>query len=158
MVWKSPLWLVHLLRHWMRRQGVDLSRPEDLLGYLYNKPKSFFQTRKTRMWMKSTLIWRGGILMRRWWGNLDFLTSSYSYGKMFHMTFLDASGFISQKTPFHTRPCSVSKVPEMSSEHFIPYSYSVVLVVVIYLRVVSFVASSWSYYLTSWFFSGVKTV
>ena len=127
MVWKSPLWLVSLLRHWMRRQGVDLSRPEDLLVYLYNKSQNLFlQTRRTRLWMQSTLIWRGGILMRRWWGNLACLTYSYSDGKIFHVTFLDASGFISRKPPFHTRPWSVSMGPEMSSKPFIPYSSSVV--------------------------------
>ena len=31
-VWKAPLWLVSLLRHWMQRQGLDLLRPDDLLG------------------------------------------------------------------------------------------------------------------------------
>ena len=66
MVMKSPFWVVSLLRHWMWRQGVNLSRPEDLLGYLYNKSqKLFFQTRRTRMWMQSALIWRGGILMAK---------------------------------------------------------------------------------------------
>ena len=65
-VWKSPFLLVSLLRHWIWRQWVYLSRPEDLLGYLYNKSqKLFFQTRRTRMWMQSALIWRGGILMAK---------------------------------------------------------------------------------------------